>query len=97
MWGPIPDYFRVVVGDNILQVNYPINGAQKLIIDSRDTLPIDQKCYVLNPNGTTINIFGYRDPNSLLFERFIGDEVSLYIDRDYKLDLTLYLERSAPI
>lgn len=97
VWGPIPDYFRVVVGDNVLQVNYPINGAQKLIIDSRDTLPIDQKCYVLNPNGTTINIFDYRDPNSLLFERFIGDEVSLYIDRDYKLDLTLYLERSAPI
>lgn len=97
IYGPITDYFSVTINGKVLKVNYPINAAQKLIIDSRETTPLDEKCYVLNPNGTTINVFNYRDPNSLLFERFSGDYATLYVDREYRIDLTLFLERSAPI
>lgn len=94
--GPINEYFSVFINAKELRINYPINSAQKLIIDSRDTLPIDQKCYVLNPNGTTINVFDYRSPDSILFERYIGDFVILYAPQKYIIDLTLFMERSAP-
>lgn len=96
VYGPITDYFKMVVNDLNYQINYPIDASQKLIIDSRDYLAMSQKCYVLNENGTTIDVLDYRDPTSTLFERFMGNEARVHVDKPYKFDLTLFLERSSP-
>lgn len=96
VYGPIADYFEMVVNGQLYKVDYPLQSSQRLIIDSRDFLPISKKCYVQNENGTTIDVFNYRDPNSVLFERFIGNEATIHVDKPYKFDLTLFLERSEP-
>lgn len=97
VYGPISDHFKMVVNGQNYQVNYPLTRTQKLIIDSRDYLPMSQKCYVLNENGTTINVFDFRDPTSTLFERFIGNRAVVHVDKPYRFDLTLFMERSEPL
>ena len=97
IYGPISDFFETIINDHVYKVNYPLRTGQKLIIDSRDTVPISKKCYVLNENGTETNVFDYRDPQSSLFERITGREAIIYFDKPYKLDLTLFGERSAPV
>lgn len=97
VYGPIADYFEMTVNGNMYKVNYPLRSGQKLIIDSRDYLKMSERCYVLNENGTTTNAFDYRDPQSSLFERFIGYEATMSLDKPYEFDITLFLERSAPI
>lgn len=93
--GPIT-YFKILIGGNNYQVNYPLRIGQKLVIDSRDTLPLDEKCYVINENDSITNVFDYRDPTSSIYKRLPGGDVVIYCDQPYVIDLTLYLERSAP-
>ena len=97
VYGPVADHFKMVVNGNNYQVNYPLLSSQKLIIDSRDYLCMNEKCYVENANGTKINVFDYRDPSSVLFERFIGNEAIVHVDKPYRFDITLFLERSEPL
>lgn len=94
--GPISDFFSITAAGHLYRVNYPLRRGQTLVVDSRDTLPLDEKCYVINENGTTTNVFDYRDPSSLLFERLPGGNVPIYADKAYKFDITLFVERSAP-
>ena len=97
IYGPAPDGVQYIVDGHLYKVNYPLRRGQKLVIDSRDTTDIDYKCIVINEDGSIINVFDYRDPQSSLFERMPGGEGVLYGYGDYDIDLTLYLERSAPI
>lgn len=96
VYGPI-DYFKVSVGGNNYQINYPLRLGQRLIVDSRDTLSLDDKCYVLHENGTKTNVFDYRDPTSSIFKRLPGGNVVIFLYKPYKIALTLFVERSAPI
>lgn len=96
VYGPVSDFMSVTVANHLYKVDYPLRAGQKMILDTRDTLPIDEKCYVVNENETITNVFDYRDPSSLLFERLPGGEVNIYADKPYKFDITLFVERSAP-
>ena len=78
------------------QVNYQLRNGQYMVIDSRETTPLEKKCYVMNENGSTINVFDYRDPTSLLFEKIPNGSVVLNYARSYGIDLTIFQERSAP-
>lgn len=68
-----------------------------LCANSRDSTPASERCIVVNENGTTINVFDYRNPNSLLFQKVPNGEIVLNYSRTFGIDLTLYQERSAPI
>lgn len=96
IYGPVSGVKMNINGNNY-EVDYPLRMGQKLVVDSRDTLPLDKKCYVINENGTETNVFDYRDPTSQLFKRLPGGEVVLYVSQPYVLDVTVFMERSAPI
>lgn len=96
VYGPVTGVKMNINGNNY-EIDYPLRMGQKLVVDSRDTLPIDKKCYVINENGTETNVFDYRDPTSQLFKRLPGGNVVIYVMQPYTLDITLFLERSAPI
>lgn len=95
-YGPVSDFVSIYIAGHMYKVNYPLRSGQKLIVDTRDTTPLSQKCYVVNENDTETNVFDYRDPNSALFQRMPGGEVSIFMDKAYKADFTLFIERSAP-
>lgn len=96
IYGPI-NYAKMVIAGNNYEVDYPLRRGEKLIIDSRDTLPLDKKCYVVRENGDELNVFDYRDPSSSLFKRLPGGPVVVSCNQPYIMDITLYLERSAPV
>ena len=78
------------------QVNYALRNGQYMVIDTRDTTPMNRRAYVMNENGTIVNVFDYRDPTSLLFEKIPNGSVVLDYDRTFGIDLTIFQERSAP-
>lgn len=96
IYGPISSFKMEIAGNNY-QINYPLLLGEKLIVDSRDTLPIDKKCYVVRQNGDEVNVFDYRDPTSTLFKRLPGGDVVVTCDTPYVMDIILYFERSGPI
>lgn len=97
VYGPVTTGVQINLAGNNYQVDYPLLRGERLVVDSRDYLPIDDKCYVVRQNGDKVNVFDYRDPSSQLFKRMPGGYVTVYVPTLYKLDLTLFLERSAPI
>lgn len=94
--GPV-NGVKIIIAGNNYEVDYPLRMGELLIVDSRDTLPLNKKCYVLQENGTEINVFDYRDPSSSLFKRLPGGPVIITSTQPYVMDITLFLERSAPI
>lgn len=95
VYGPTNQVQFFIAGHKY-QVNYALRLGQYMVIDSRDTTPIEEKCYVMNENGSTINVFDYRDPSSLLFEKVPNGSIVLNYSRTYGIDLTIFQERSAP-
>ena len=96
IYGPT-QYVKLLIAGNNYEVDYPLRRGEKLIVDSRDTLPLNKKCYVVQENETEINVFDYRDPTSSLFKRLPGGEIVVVCSQPYVMDITLYFERSAPI
>ena len=95
VYGPTNQVQFFIAGHKY-QVNYALRNGQYMVIDTRDSLPISEKCFVMNENGTTINVFDYRDPDSLLFEKVPNGSIILNYSRTYGIDLTIFQERSAP-
>lgn len=90
-------YFKMEVAGNNYQINHSLLYGEKLIVDSRDTLPLDKKCYIIRQNGDEENVFDYRDPTSSIFKRLPGGQVIITCNQPYVMDITLFMERSAPI
>lgn len=96
IYGPTP-MVQFTINGHLYEVDYSLRAGQIMIIDSRDSTPITERCIVVNENGTQINVFDYRNPDSLLFEKVPNGDVVLNYSRTYGIDLTLFQERSAPI
>jgi hypothetical protein len=94
-YGPT-DKVQFFIAGHKYQVNYELRNGQYMVIDSRDTTPMNRRAYVRNENGTITNVFDYRDPTSLLFEKIPNGSVVLNYPRTYGIDLTIFQERSAP-
>lgn len=85
------------ISGNTYTVNHSLRVGQIMVIDSRDTTPIEDKCYILNENGTKTNVFDYRDPSTSLFKKIPSGNGVFNYPRTYGIDLTIFQERSAPI
>ena len=96
IYGPVNSQVRIIIDGSNYQVNYPLRMGQKMVVDSRDILPISKKCYVINEDASTTNVFDYRDPNSLIFKKIPPGTVNVTFAEPYKVDFTLFQERSAP-
>lgn len=90
-------YFKMRAGGNNYQINHALLYGEKLIIDSRDTLSLDKKCYIIRQNGDEKNVFDYRDPTSPIFKRLPGGDIVIATNQPYRMNITLFCERSAPI
>ena len=97
IYGPVQTNVSFNIAGHTYQVNYTLRSGQIMIIDTRDYIPMDERCYVLNENGTTTNVFDYREPTSLLFVKIPSGEQVINYARSYGIDLTIFQERSAPI
>jgi hypothetical protein len=95
VYGPA-NFVQFFVSGHKYQVNYALRSGQYMVIDSRDTTPMNRKCIVVNENGSIINVFDYRDPTSLLFKKVPNGSVVLNYSRTYGIDFTVFQERSAP-
>lgn len=96
IYGPTPTV-KFTINGHVYEVDYALRVGQIMVIDSRDSLPIDERCIVINENGSTINVFDYRNPDSLLFEKVPNGDIVLNYSRTYGIDFTVFQERSAPI
>lgn len=95
VYGPTNEV-RFAINHHMYVVNYNLRAGQIMVIDSRDTTPINERCYVINEDGTTTNVFDYRSTTSSLFEKIPPGSIVLNYTRTYGIDLTIYQERSAP-
>ena len=96
IYGPVLTQVKFNIAGHNYEVDYPLRNGQIMIIDTRDYIPLNEKCFVLNENGTKTNVFDYRAPGSLLFTKIPGGNVVMNYSRAYGIDLTLFQERSAP-
>ena len=95
-YGPVSEVSFSVNG-YIYKVNRSLRGGQVLVIDSRDTTPIEKRCYILNENGTTENVFDDRDTSNSIFKKFPSGPIVINYSRTFGIDFYVFQERSAPI
>jgi hypothetical protein len=95
IYGPCTDVQFFIAGHKY-KIDYGLRNEQYMVIDTRDYLAIEDRCYVVSENGSHLNVFDYRDPESLLFHKIPPGPNVLNYARTYGIDLTLFQERSAP-
>lgn len=79
------------------QVNHSLRANQVMVIDSRETTPPEERCYIIYENGVIVNVFNDRATDSPLFTPISGGSAVINYSRGFGIDLTIYQERSAPI
>lgn len=95
IYGPT-NLVKFSIQSHVYEVDYSLRVGQIMVIDSRDTTPVNERCYVINEDNTRTNVFDYRSTSSSLFEKIPSGAVVLNYERTYGIDLTIFQERSAP-
>lgn len=95
VYGPCTDV-DINISGNIYKVNHQILNNQYMVIDSRNDIPADRRCYIVSESGIITNTFDYRDPQYELLAPVPAGDVIVTFDRTHSAELTLYLERSEP-
>lgn len=95
VYGPCVDV-NINISGNIYKVDHQVLNNQYMVIDSRNDIPADKRCYIVTESGININTFDYRDPAYELFKPIPAGDVVVTFDRTHSAELTLYLERSEP-
>ena len=67
-----------------------------MVIDSRDYLDYEKKCYVQKSGGGTENVFDYRNPNYELFSKLEEGRHVIAYHGSGRIELTVFEERSEP-
>lgn len=93
VYGPTSNVAITMAG-NLYQVNHAVGAGEIMIIDSRQSQPIDRKCYLIGSGGTITNIFNSRI--GTLFNKLPGGEWQIVYTREYSIELTIYKRRSVP-
>ena len=94
--GPTSGGVSVSIDGELRTVNYDVASGETLTIDTRPNLDSDKRIYVTASDGTTTNVFDYRDPDSAIFAKISPGTISVDYSRSYPITLTLYAERSEP-
>ncbi len=67
-----------------------------MVIDSRQNLDPDKRCYIVHANGKMENVYNDRDSEYSIFQKIPPGTVYIYYSRAYGIDLTVYVERGEP-
>ena len=93
VYGPTSNV-AITMSDNLYQVNHAVGAGEIMIIDSRQSQPIDRKCYLIGSGGQITNIFNSRI--GTLFNKLPGGEWPIMYTREYPIELTIFKRRSVP-
>lgn len=93
IYGPTTNV-AITMADNLYQVNHAVGAGEIMIIDSRQSQPIDRKCYLIGAGGQVTNIFNSRI--GTLFNKLPGGDWPILYTREYPIELTIYKRRSVP-
>ena len=97
VYGPVSDHVQFTINGNVYQVNRSLRTGQLMIIDTRDTTPLEERCYILHANGRKENVFDDRAVNSSIFKKIPAGNVIINYDRTFGIDFYIFQERSGPI
>ena len=86
----------ITMGGHRYNVNHAIGLREYMVIDSRQNIRADRRCYLVDSQGNITNTFNDRNPESSLFEKVPGGIFIINYNRGYGIELTLYKERSEP-
>lgn len=94
LYGP-QDNLNITIGNVHLLVNHAIPVGGYMVIDTRQDVPADKHCYLV-AGGAETNCFNYRNPTTTLLDKVEPGTATVTYNRQTKLDLTIYRERSEP-
>lgn len=86
----------IIIAGHLYQINYPLLSNEYMVVDSRRTTKSDRRCYVVKKNGSIVNVFNYRNPDSSIFEPIPPGNFVINYPRAYGIKLTIFIERSEP-
>ena len=95
VYGPCTDV-SINISGNIYKVDHQVLRNQYMVIDSREDIPANRKCYIVSESGIITNTFDYRDPQYELFKPVPAGDVIVTFERTHSAELTLFLQRSEP-
>lgn len=87
---------NLAIGSHVYNVDYAASAGEYMVIDSRDYLDYEKKCYVQKSGGSTENAFDYRNPNYELFSKLEEGRHVIAYHGSGRIELTVFEERSEP-
>ena len=87
---------NLAIGSHVYNVDYAASAGEYMVIDSRDYLDYEKKCYVQKSGGGTENAFDYRNPNYELFSKLEEGRHVIAYHGSGRIELTVFEERSEP-
>ncbi len=87
---------NLAIGSHVYNVDYAASTGEYMVIDSRDYLDYEKKCYVQKNGGGTENAFDYRNPNYELFSKLEEGRHVIAYHGSGRIELTVFEERSEP-
>lgn len=87
---------NLAIGSHVYNVDYAASTGECMVIDSRDYLDYEKKCYVQKNGGGTENAFDYRNPNYELFSKLEEGRHVIAYHGSGRIELTVFEERSEP-
>ena len=81
----------IEIGGHLYNVDIEVNEGCILVINSQT-----KKIYIINSDGTEINVFYARNRDNYIFEKIKSGKQSIVYDEDMKFELTFIDERSEP-
>ena len=95
-YGPF-SALNVDINGDIKRVDYEASAGEYMVIDSRQKGRLKGEAYLIQADGTRINVFDYRAPECQLFKKMPPGRLTIDYSRQHGIDLTVFLERSEPI
>lgn len=95
IYGPTNDV-TFSINSHVYKINHALRTGQIMVLDTRQNIPLTDKIYIINEDGTRKNVFDYRDPDSDVFAKIPNGSVIINYTRTYGIDFDIYQERSAP-
>lgn len=85
---------NLAIGNHVFRVSASASEGEYMVIDSRDYLDYEKRCYIQRTGGSVDNVFDYRDPKYELFKELEEGRHVIAYHGSGKIELTVYEERS---
>lgn len=94
-YGPAAE-LNVSINGHQYAVNYAIETGEYMVVDSREAALPERHAFIVRSDGTEVNVFNFRNANSLLLQKIEPGRLVINYNRLYGIDLTLFKRRNTP-